>query len=54
VLQLQPYVFSVGLDSKLFLWPAPAWLVWYLCAQASWRLKGEPVQSATAPVASAG
>ncbi len=31
---IQPYAFSVGVTSRLFLWTAPAWLVWYLCARA--------------------
>jgi hypothetical protein len=30
VVQLQPFWATVGLGSKWFLWPAPAWLVWYL------------------------
>lgn len=37
VLELQPYVLSLGLNSKLFLWPAPAWVVWYLLAGRSAR-----------------
>lgn len=32
LLQVEPYAFMVGLESKLFLWPAVAWLVWYLVA----------------------
>jgi hypothetical protein len=54
VLQVQPYVFSAGLDSKIFLWPAPAWLIWYWCAQRSWRVKSESAQPATEAVASLG
>ncbi len=37
VLQVQPYVFQVGLNSKLFLWPAVAWIVWYGVAMRSAR-----------------
>lgn len=29
VLELQPYLFGVGLESKIFLWPAFAWVAWY-------------------------
>lgn len=32
--QLQPYVFGLHLNSRLYLWTAPAWLIWYLCARA--------------------
>jgi hypothetical protein len=38
-LEIQPYVFGVDLKSKLFLWPAFAWLGWYLLAA---RSTGEP------------
>ena len=36
-LELQPYVFQVGLNSKIFLWPAAAWVVWYAVAIRSAR-----------------
>ncbi len=29
-LEVQPFAFQVGLNSKLFLWPAAAWVVWYV------------------------
>jgi hypothetical protein len=29
VLELQPYLFGVGLESRIFLWPAFAWVAWY-------------------------
>lgn len=32
---LQPYLFRIGLNSKLFLWTAPAWLTWFLLARWS-------------------
>lgn len=31
-----------GLHSPLYLWPAPAWLVWYLFARASARRASDP------------
>lgn len=31
-LEVQPFAFQVGLNSKLFLWPALAWVVWYVFA----------------------
>lgn len=34
-LELQPYVFQVGLNSKIFLWPAVAWVIWYAIATRS-------------------
>lgn len=34
LLELQPF-FSSSLASALYLWPAPAWLVWYLAARKS-------------------
>lgn len=34
VLELLPFIFQVGLNSKLFLWPALAWVVWYAAARA--------------------
>jgi hypothetical protein len=34
---IQPYAFSVGVTSPLYLWTAPAWLVWYLWARTSAR-----------------
>lgn len=37
VLELQPYVFQVGLNSRGFLWPAVAWVVWYAIAMRSAR-----------------
>jgi len=35
VMLIQPYAFSVGVTSPLFLWTAPGWLAWYLWARAS-------------------
>jgi hypothetical protein len=32
VVQLQPVWATIGLGSKWFLWPAVAWLVWYVFA----------------------
>jgi len=32
---IQPFAFSVGVTSRLYLWTAPAWLAWYLWARAS-------------------
>jgi hypothetical protein len=32
---LQPYLFGINLASPLFLWTAPAWLLWYLLARRS-------------------
>jgi hypothetical protein len=54
VLQVQPYVFSVGLNSKLFLWPALAWLVWYLFAQRTLGPAKESSRPIAAPAASLG
>ena len=51
-LQLQPYIFSIGLNSKLFLWPAPAWLVWFLFARTSQHAEQESTVPAAAPAAS--
>lgn len=31
-LLVQPFAFQVGLNSKLFLWPAAAWVLWYVVA----------------------
>jgi hypothetical protein len=45
-LELQPFVFQVGLNSKLFLWPALAWIVWYVFAlktQEDTRIVAEQV-----------
>lgn len=47
VLELEPYVFGIGLNSKLFLWPAPAWVLWYWLAQR----RRESQQPASASVA---
>jgi len=43
-LEVQPFWATVGLDSKWFLWPAVAWLVWYVAARR-WERAGtaEPV-----------
>ena len=35
-----------GLHSALYLWIAPAWLVWYLFARASSRTAGVPAIAA--------
>jgi hypothetical protein len=35
VVVIQPYVFTVDLGSRLYLWPAAAWLIWYLMARRS-------------------
>ncbi len=51
VLELQPFVFQVGLNSKLFLWPAVAWIVWYVVAIRSARPEPAAVP-ATAQLAS--
>jgi hypothetical protein len=32
-----------GLHSAAYLWPAPAWLVWYIFARAPVRSAAEPV-----------
>jgi hypothetical protein len=32
-----------GLHSAAYLWPAPAWLIWYLFARGSARSIAEPV-----------
>ncbi|MGA8159912.1 MAG: glycosyltransferase family 87 protein [Acidobacteriaceae bacterium] len=52
VLELEPYVFQVGLNSKIFVWPAVAWIVWYLIAMRSARAKRSVAVSESAPVAS--
>lgn len=52
VLQVQPYVFQVGLNSKLFLWPAVAWVVWYVVAIRSARSQPAAALSETVTVAS--
>lgn len=52
VLQLQPYVFQVGLNSKLFLWPAAAWVAWYLIAIPSTRTQPDVTVPEAEPVAS--
>jgi hypothetical protein len=41
VVQLQPFWATIGLGSKWFLWPAAAWLAWYLVATR--RKSAEPV-----------
>jgi hypothetical protein len=33
MLELQPLCFTAGLNSPWYLWPAPAWLVWYWFAR---------------------
>lgn len=53
---VQPFAFQVGLNSKLFLWPAAAWLLWYVVVLRKQTL-AEPaaaVVPAPAPVASVG
>jgi len=45
-LLVQPFAFSVGLNSKLFLWPAAAWVIWYLVALRK-QATAEPVPTAT-------
>lgn len=52
VLELQPYVFQVGLNSKLFLWPAVAWVVWYAAAIRSSRTQPDATAPDPSPVAS--
>lgn len=43
---IQPFAFSVGVTSGLYLWTAPAWLAWYLWARASaGRTEAEPAAS---------
>ena len=49
-LELQPYVFQVGLNSKLFLWPAVAWILWYVVALRSARRARTLRAGETAPV----
>ena len=44
VLELQPLLFSAGLNSFWYLWPAPAWIAWYLWARRSAR---QPIPSAS-------
>ncbi len=34
---IQPFALSVGVTSRWYLWTAPAWLVWYVCARVSVR-----------------
>jgi hypothetical protein len=34
---IQPYAMGIGLESKMYLWPALAWLAWYLWARNSAR-----------------
>jgi hypothetical protein len=52
VLELQPYVFQVGLNSKLFLWPAVAWIAWYAVAMRSAQRQPAIATPEAAPVAS--
>ncbi|HTV81744.1 MAG TPA: glycosyltransferase family 87 protein [Acidobacteriaceae bacterium] len=48
---IQPYVFTVDLASRLYLWPAPAWLIWYLLARRSAQ-RSAPVVPAPASAVS--
>jgi hypothetical protein len=49
---IQPYALTIGLASRWYLWPAPAWLVWYLLARRSARPAEHPTPSASIPAAS--
>ncbi len=40
LIELIPFVFPVAINSRLYLWPAPLWLVWFLLASADSRAKG--------------
>jgi hypothetical protein len=43
-LLLELQVFAVGhLGSLWYLWPAPAWLAWYLAARRAWAAHSKPV-----------
>lgn len=49
---IQPYAFGIDLASPLYLWPAPAWLSWYLLARrsaqtAEYQLAPDAVQAAS-------
>lgn len=44
-LTLQPYLFHIALDSRWYLWPAPAWLIWYIFARQTAR-PGSTAESA--------
>lgn len=46
--QFQPYVFNLHLNSRLYLWTAPAWLAWYLWARASARRQTPELAAALA------
>lgn len=46
VIVVQPYIAGVSLRSPIYLWPAPAWLVWYWFARRS-----RPEPESPAPVA---
>ncbi|HVT98490.1 MAG TPA: glycosyltransferase family 87 protein [Acidobacteriaceae bacterium] len=50
VLEVQPFWATIGLGSKWFLWPAIAWLVWYLVA-ARYRSAAIGEAAALAPAA---
>ncbi|HEX3661139.1 MAG TPA: glycosyltransferase family 87 protein [Acidobacteriaceae bacterium] len=47
LLELQPMLFSPGLNSAWYLWPAPVWIAWYLWARRSSSIS----HSAPLPVA---
>ncbi len=40
----QPLLLPRGINSRLYLWPAAAWLVWYIVAQRTFRPESAPVQ----------
>lgn len=54
-LELQPMIFHAGMNTAWYLWPAPAWLFWFLWARRSrFRFgpeQGPAVLPATAAVA---
>ena len=53
VVELQPYAFHVQLSSKGFLWPAVAWVVWYILAIRSAQPQPAAVSEVTSVVTTA-
>ncbi len=51
---VQPFAFQVGLNSKLFLWPAAAWLLWYVVALRKQTVAAPTTAPAPAPAISVG